>query len=67
MPPVSAEIEPMRNPLYRGTVLAAYQLSLLVGIALLPVALVVRRAGIHLRLGTLVQRTRDAYDRVTEM
>lgn len=57
----------MRNPLYRATVFAVYQLSLLVGIALLPVALLTRHVGVHLHVGKLVERTRARYDRATDV
>jgi hypothetical protein len=45
---------------------ALYQASIVLGIALLPVALVARRAGISLPIGRLVDRIDAAYRRSTE-
>jgi hypothetical protein len=50
--------------LQRVTLFALYQLTLLAGIALLPLALVTRRAGIELPLDRAVTRTKDAYEQV---
>jgi hypothetical protein len=47
--------------LYRAALLALYQVSLLVGIALFPFAVVARRAGIRLPVDRMVERTRTAY------
>lgn len=52
----------MRNPLYRLTVLALYQCSLVAGILFLPVALLARHVGVHLQLGRIVERLGRAYD-----
>lgn len=46
---------------YRAALFALYQLSLLVGVLLLPVALAARRLGVTLPLGRLVERLGDAY------
>jgi hypothetical protein len=53
----------MVSPLYRGIVFALYQLSIVLGIALLPLALAARRVGISLPLGRLVSRLGAAYER----
>jgi len=47
----------------RLTVFALYQLTVVVGILLLPVALVARRLGINLPVGDLIDRLDSAYDR----
>jgi len=47
----------------RLTVFALYQLTVLFGILLLPVALVTRRLGINLPIGELIERLDSAYDR----
>jgi hypothetical protein len=51
----------MANPVYRAAVFALYQVALVVGIALLPLALAVRQVGVELPLGRLVGRLGDAY------
>jgi hypothetical protein len=51
---------------YRAIVFALYQLSIVVGIALLPVALAARRAGITVPVGRLVDRLDTAYRRAAE-
>jgi hypothetical protein len=48
---------------YRALLFVLYQLSLLAGIAFLPVAIVARRAGIELPLHRAVIRLADAYER----
>jgi hypothetical protein len=48
---------------YRFTLFALYQFSLLLGIALLPVAIVARRAGIDLPIHRVVSRLGAAYER----
>jgi hypothetical protein len=52
----------MVTRLYRGLLFALYQLTLLVGIAMLPVALVLRQFGLTLPFHRMVQRLGDAYD-----
>lgn len=47
----------------RLTVFALYQLTVMFGILLLPVALVARRLGIQLPIGDLIERLDSAYDR----
>jgi len=46
----------------RFTVFALYQLTVLFGILMLPVALVTRRLGINLPMGELIDRLDSAYD-----
>ena len=40
---------------------AVYQLSLLLGLVLLPIALLARQGGVTLPVGRLIDRTRRAY------
>jgi len=47
---------------YRAIVFAAYQLSLLTGIVLMPFALLARKLGVRLPVDRLVRRLREAYD-----
>ncbi|MEA1930843.1 hypothetical protein [Halohasta litorea] len=47
----------------RLTVFALYQFTVMLGILLLPVALAVRRLGIQLPIGELIERLDSAYDR----
>lgn len=53
----------MVSRLYRTTVFALYQCSLLLGILLMPFALVARRVGLTLPVHHLVERLGNAYDR----
>ena len=48
--------------IYRATLLALYQLTLLAGIALMPLALVTERFGLRLPVHRAVQRLGDAYE-----
>lgn len=57
------EYTAMRTQLQRATVFVLYQLSLLVGIAMLPVALAMRRVGVVLPVHRVVDRLETAYDR----
>lgn len=52
----------MANRLYRSVLFATYQFSLLLGIALLPVALMMRQIGITLPINRMVSRLADAYE-----
>lgn len=52
----------MMARLYRTTLFAAYQCSLALGILLLPLALIVRRAGFSLPIDRLVTRLHDAHE-----
>ena len=51
---------------YRALVFALYQFSIVLGIALLPVALVANRAGIPFPVGQLVDRLGAVYQRTIE-
>ncbi|WP_336003172.1 hypothetical protein [Halorientalis halophila] len=53
----------METRLHSGLLFALYQLSLMVGIALMPVALVVRRFGFTLPIDRPIDRLRAAYER----
>lgn len=54
----------MRTQLHRGATYTAYQTSVMLGIALLPLAVQLRRTtGIALPLHRLIDRTRRAYER----
>ena len=55
----------MASRLYRATVFALYQCSLLLGILLMPFALVAGRVGLTLPVHRLVTRLGDAYERAT--
>lgn len=55
----------MRSQVNRATLFALYQLSLLLGIALLPVALLARQVGVSLPIHRVVRRLGDAYQRAT--
>lgn len=48
--------------LERTAAFALYQLSLLVGLLLLPLALLARQGGLTLPVGRLVERTRRTYE-----
>jgi hypothetical protein len=52
----------MRSKVTRAAVFALYQLSLLAGIALLPVALLLRKMGITIPVHRLVDRFNEAYE-----
>lgn len=56
----------METRLYRTTLFALYQLTLLAGIALMPLALVARQVGLPLPVHRLVTRLGDAYDSTTD-
>lgn len=51
----------MELGLYRGALLALYQLSLVLGIVLLPIALAARQVGVTLPIHRMVTRLGDAY------
>ncbi|WP_396612598.1 hypothetical protein ACH9L7_04800 [Haloferax sp. S1W] len=55
----------MFQRLTQTALLAAYQLSVATGIALLPVALAARKMGVTLPVHRLVETTGDAYERVS--
>jgi hypothetical protein len=52
----------MASTLYRATAFVLYQLTLVAGIALLPVALCTRRLGVTLPIHRLVERLGEAYE-----
>lgn len=52
----------METHLYRASLFVLYQVSLLVAIVMLPIALLARRAGIRLPIHRVVTRLGDAYD-----
>ncbi|QSG09466.1 hypothetical protein [Halapricum desulfuricans] len=56
----------MESRLYHTTLFALYQLTVLVGIALLPVALVARRAGVPVPVHRAIDRLEAAYERTAE-
>ena len=56
----------MASRLYRAFVFALYQLSIVAGIALLPIALATNRVGLTLPVGRVVSRLGDAYTRMEE-
>ena len=56
----------MAPSLYRATVLTLYQFSIVLGIALLPLALAANRAGVPLPVGRIVERLHSAYQRQSE-
>jgi hypothetical protein len=51
--------------LYRATLFALYQFTLLVGIVLMPLALVVKRIGIRLPVDRAVLGLKSAYERAS--
>lgn len=52
----------MSRTIRRGALFALYQLTVLLGIALLPVAMVARRIGVPLPVGRAVEGTKAAYE-----
>jgi hypothetical protein len=50
---------------YRLGVFALYQFSIIAGIALFPLALLARRAGVSLPLHRVIRRLGDAYERAS--
>lgn len=64
-----ADSEPMKHMetrLRRTSLFALYQMSIVLGIALLPVALLARRVGVELPFGAFVDRLGAAYETATE-
>ena len=51
---------------YRAAVFALYQFSIVLGIALLPVALAANRAGVRLPVGRLTDRLGSTYRRLAD-
>lgn len=54
----------MIESLYRAGAFAAYQITLVVGIVLMPLVLFARRLGVTIPFGDLVAATGQAYDRM---
>jgi hypothetical protein len=54
----------MFEPLSRAGAFAAYQLTLVLGIVLMPLALFARRLGVTIPLGDLVAAMGRTYDRM---
>jgi hypothetical protein len=55
----------MRTHIHRATVFMLYQLSLLTGIVMLPMALAMRKAGVELPLHRVIERVGTAYEHAT--
>mgnify|MGYP006866553155 CR=1 FL=1 len=55
----------MESRLYAATLLALYQVSLLMGIALFPVAMLTDRFGLRFPIDRVVTELGEAYDRAT--
>jgi hypothetical protein len=55
----------MASRLYRGTLFALYQVTLMFGIMLLPVALVMRQFGFTLPIHRMIDRLGAAYENTT--
>jgi hypothetical protein len=56
----------MAARLHTATIFALYQLTLLAGIVLLPVAMVTERLGVRLPIDRAVTGLKDAYERSQE-
>jgi len=56
---------PMRSQIHRATVFVLYQLSLLTGIVMFPMAVVMRKVGVELPLGRLIDKVGTAYERTS--
>jgi hypothetical protein len=52
----------MTNSVQRAGLFALYQLTVALGIVMMPLALVARRAGVRVPVGRLVEATGNAYD-----
>jgi hypothetical protein len=57
----------MLRRLHRTAMLALYQLVVMAGIAMLPVALLARRVGLTLPVDRMVEAAGTAYDEATEL
>ncbi|WP_435332785.1 hypothetical protein [Haloarchaeobius sp. TZWWS8] len=55
----------MKHTAIRAALFALYQLSIALGIVLMPLALAMRRLGVSLPVGRLVESTAGAYERAT--
>jgi len=56
----------MESRLYRATLFALYQLTVLVGLVMLPIALLVRQVGVAVPVHRAIDRVEAAYERTTE-
>jgi hypothetical protein len=56
----------MSHPLHRGTTFVLYQLTLALGILMMPVALFARQLGVRLPVNRLVEAAGAAYERAEE-
>lgn len=56
----------MHTHLHRATVFVMYQLSLLTGILLLPMALAMRKVGLTLPVHRVIDRVGAAYEQTSE-
>ena len=52
--------------IYRATLLALYQMTLLVGILLMPLALVTSKFGVRLPIDRAILRLKKAYEQTQE-
>ncbi|MFB6207543.1 MAG: hypothetical protein ABEJ05_13565 [Haloglomus sp.] len=52
----------MIDTVHRATLLVLYQFSILLGILLLPVALVARRVGLRMPMDRIIERLDAAYE-----
>ena len=57
--------KPMTNPVTRALLFAMYQLTILVGIVLLPLSVATRRLGLTLPAGRLVETLGQTYDTIS--
>jgi len=59
-------MKPMEVRLRRMSLFALYQTSIVLGIALLPVAFLARQVGVRLPVGELIDRLGSAYEATAE-
>ena len=52
----------MRTSMYRGGLFVLYQILVVVGIVMMPVALLARRAGVNLPLARALKTVGEAYE-----
>ena len=52
----------MRDTMYRGGLFVLYQMLVVVGIVMMPVALLARRAGVNLPLARVLETVGNAYE-----
>ena len=56
----------MRATMYRGGLFVLYQMLVFVGIVMMPVALLARRAGVNLPLARALETVGNAYEAADE-